>query len=79
MSLRNARDVHRSVLSSLLDGPVSGSAKHTAAQVEHYVTSSKSMMLVTPTLACNTSFNCLVSGAILTQYEGRTAVAERHC
>jgi len=45
MSLRNAHDVHRSVLSSLLDKPLSVSAKQAAADVEHYVTTSKSMML----------------------------------
>jgi len=44
MSLRNAHNVHRSVLSSLLDKPLSVSAKQAATDVEHYITTSKSMM-----------------------------------
>ena len=46
MSLRNAHDIHRSILSRLLDKPSSASAKQAAADVERYVTTSKSMMLV---------------------------------
>ena len=46
MSLRNAHDIHRSILSSLLDKPVSVSAKQAAADVERCITTSKSMMLV---------------------------------
>jgi len=46
MSLRNAHDIHRSVLSSLLDKPVSVSAKQAAAEVGRFITSSNSMMFV---------------------------------
>jgi len=46
MSLRNAHGIHQSILSSLLDKPVTLSAKQAAADVERYVTTSKSMMFV---------------------------------
>jgi len=46
MTLRNAHNIHRSILSHLLDKPVSVSVKQAATDVEHYITTSRSMMLV---------------------------------
>jgi len=46
MSLRNAHSIHRSVLSSLIDGQGSLSVKQAAADVERCVTTYKTMMSV---------------------------------